>query len=286
MEKRFVLGMGAQKSGSSWLQAYLNADAHANFGRLGEYQIWESRYLPEFSQYKVPEPSLLRKATGHIVDRLGRPAHGEVLRWRMQQDPEAYFEYFARILQNPQIALCGDITPSYAALRAEHLHEIKNGFATRGIAVRAAFVMRDPVARIRSQFDMEIRKGRIVKPDTGAYGAALVDFAQSRTALLRSDYAQTLETLATVFAPDDIFLALFEQLFEPSMIARLSGFFDVANRPEAGQEQVNAQTRVRNNDPECDAAIARLYTAQYDRVFQDFPQINTLWPSAGYLLKS
>jgi hypothetical protein len=42
----FVLGIGAQKAGSSWLHAQLNRRRDAEFGFLKEYHIHDARTLP------------------------------------------------------------------------------------------------------------------------------------------------------------------------------------------------------------------------------------------------
>ena len=52
----FVLGLGAQKAGSSWLHAQLNHRRDAEFGFLKEYHIHDALTLPEagFSNRRKP----------------------------------------------------------------------------------------------------------------------------------------------------------------------------------------------------------------------------------------
>ena len=67
----FILGLGGQKCGSSWIQAYLNRQDGSDFGRLGEYQIWESDLGSVFQRYRVPEPSTLEKLRVQAKLKLG-----------------------------------------------------------------------------------------------------------------------------------------------------------------------------------------------------------------------
>ena len=49
----FFLGLGGQKCGSSWVQAYLARAKGSDFGRLGEYQVWEHELGGVFARYAV-----------------------------------------------------------------------------------------------------------------------------------------------------------------------------------------------------------------------------------------
>lgn len=77
----FVLGLGAQKAGSSWLHAQLNSRRDADFGFLKEYHIHDARTLPEAGFSNRRKRSLIKPRT-----------------WRRQRfiaQPERYYDYFA-----------------------------------------------------------------------------------------------------------------------------------------------------------------------------------------------
>ncbi|MDA7431157.1 hypothetical protein N8463_01720 [Synechococcus sp. AH-601-P06] len=65
----FVLGLGAQTAGSSWLHAQLNRRRDANFGFLKEYHIHDARTLPEAGFSNRRRHSLIKPRTWHPTHR-------------------------------------------------------------------------------------------------------------------------------------------------------------------------------------------------------------------------
>jgi hypothetical protein len=281
MTGTFFLGLGGQKCGSSWMQAYLARQPGSDFGRLGEYQTWEHRMGGVFARYRVPQPSAVERLRARAKHALGLPEPAAHLRWRLQSDPEAYFDHFATLLAQPGVTRTGDVTPSYAALTPELLQKIKTGFEARGIVVKCLFSMRDPVDRLRSQLRMEMAKGRLPAAQDNA--APLRAFFATEEASARSRYDRTLASLAEVFAPEDRFLCLFEELFTPEGIAGFARFAGVPVEADAGAQAVNARARGSDLPEALVADIAHHYAPVYAAVGRVFPQIATLWPSARHL---
>ncbi len=285
MTKTFFLGLGGQKCGSSWMQVYLARQAGSDFGRLGEYQVWEADLGGPFARYRVAKPSSATLARAEVKRRLGLAIPRDVLRWRMQTNRDEYFAYFARLLAKRGITRTGDITPSYAALPVPMLEGIQDGFAARGIAVKALFSMRDPVARLRSHLRMDQQKGYI--ESSGDPAADLHGFYAGPEAAARMRYDMTLDALEQVFAPKNRYICLFEELFTPHGIATFADFCEVPAEPEAGATQVNARSGGNTDLPEdLTAEIAKHYAPVYHAVAARLPQIATLWPSARYVLNS
>ncbi len=284
MTRTFFLGLGGQKCGSSWMQAYLARQQGSDFGRLGEYQIWEADLGGPFARYRVPEPSALQKLRAEAKRKLRLAAPKDVLRWRMQTNRDLYFDYFEDLLHKPGITRTGDVTPSYAALPAPMLAGIRDGFSARGITTRALFSMRDPVARLRSHLRMDQQKGRLPSEDEPG---ALAAFYASQEAAARTRYDLTLTALEQVFAPENCFIWPFEDLFTLKGIRAFSGFAGVPGDPGAGATQINARGSGRDALPEdLVAEIARHYAPVYEAAALRLPQIATLWPSAKYVLTS
>lgn len=278
----FFLGLGGQKCGSSWMQAYLARQPGSDFGRLGEYQVWEADLGGPFARYKVPMPSLAAKLRGEAKRRLGLPMPADYLRWRMQTDRTLYFDYFARLLARKGIGRTGDITPSYAALPSGMLAGIRDGFASRGIGVKVLFSMRDPVARLVSHLRMDQQKGRLAA--TGDMAADLAAFYPGPEAAARMRYDMTLGAIAEVFAPEDTHICLFETLFTETGIRAFARFADVAVEPAAGGEKVNARAAAEAPVPDALAAgIARHYAPVYHAAAAIRPEVAQLWPSARFV---
>ena len=76
----------------------------------------------------------------------------------MEHYENLYFIYFSMVLKNGGIAL--DITPSYAGLSAHRFNFINTKFIERGVQVKCIFIMRDPVKRCISAFNMNRNKSQ------------------------------------------------------------------------------------------------------------------------------
>ncbi|QFT63439.1 hypothetical protein [Roseivivax sp. THAF30] len=278
----FFLGLGGQKCGSSWVQAYLDRAPGSDFGRLGEYQVWEHALGGVFARYAVPRPPLAERLRARAKITIGADEPAQHLRWRLQSDPNAYFDYFQGLLNQPGIARTGDVTPSYAALPADRLAQIRDEFARRGIETRAIFVMRDPVARLHSLMRMEVDKGRLA-PGRDAEDA-LRAFYVSDEAEARSRYDLTLAAMETAFPPEARYVCLFEELFTDAGIESLSRFAGVPVEPAAGARKVNARAGGAPVSDALSAEIAAHYEAVYRAAAERLPQIRTLWPSAKFVL--
>lgn len=276
-EPTFILGLGGVKCGSSWVRGYLHAAPGADFGRMGEYQVWDAITLDLARRFRIATPAPLARLRGRLAQTLGLPEDVPHLRWRLQSDPSAYFDYFARLLSRPGTRLTGDVSPGYALLSTETLARIRTGFAKRGIRTRAVFIMRDPVARADSQLRMETRKGRVPADlDLASFAAQPQPDALGR-------YDRTLTALDQAFPPEDTHVALFEELFSNKGIAALSRFADIPPRPEAADKKANAGQPGQGIDPATARAVAHHFAPVYAALRPRFPQIDALWPSAALL---
>ena len=282
MTKTFFLGLGGQKCGSSWIQAYLARQPGSDFGRLGEYQAWEHRLGGVFARYRVAQPTRGQRLRARFKMALGRSEPAQHLRWRLQEDPETYFDYFARLCDQPGIIRTGDVTPSYAALPPELLAALRDGLIRRGFEVRVIFAMRDPVARLVSHLRMDTEKGRL--PEQASPEEALRAFYKTDEAQARSQYERTLASMAAVFAPHERHICLFEDLFTPDGIEALSAFARVSADPSAGTTKVNARGSASKLSKDLEAEIARHYAPAYHAAHARLPKVAQLWPSARHVL--
>jgi hypothetical protein len=221
----FILGLGAQKTGSSWLHAQLNRRRDAEFGFLKEYHIHDALTLPEAGFSNRRQRSLIKPRT-----------------WRRQRfmaQPQRYYDYFASLLRRPGIQLTGDITPSYSALKPETLRVIQAGFAEREIPIRPIFLMRDPIERIISYQRMQLRKQNQLNRKTEVEALRQLCIERPVRVMLRSDYGHTLMALTQVFEPSECFIDLYERLFTPASWKHLCDVLKVPyEEPDWGQ-QVN-----------------------------------------------
>jgi hypothetical protein len=282
-EKVFYLGFGGQKCGSSWYQSYLARQPASDFGKLTEYQIWESELGFPFSRYRVKPPTFKEKLIFGAKWNLNRSVPNRYLKWRMQHNKEEYFNYFSKILSKPDVIRSGDVTPSYAALTDDTIRKIKHGFDIQKITTRAIFSMRDPVARLRSHLHMNQQKGYL--KTSGDYIQDLKDFYATREAEARMRYEKTIHALEAVFSPENLYLCLFEEMLTPEGVASFSKFAEIDYDPAACNQKINTRNSEKISlTEEIEEEISEYYRDVYKEVYKRLPQILSLWPSAKYIL--
>jgi hypothetical protein len=250
-QKTFLLGLGCQKGGSTWLYDYLHRLPDCNFGLAKEYHTFDARHLESFRWFHTRNLHRLTRALDkkqrhrflptwsldRSIDRLSRKI-------TFCDDPTLYADYFDALWKgDPAARVVGDITPGYAALQPEHFREIKTLLESRGFEVKAVFLMRDPVERcysaVRSPFERRINRGAVV--DTMAL---LEEKFATPEFECRTRYETTVTALESVFAPDRLFFALYESFFCMEEIRRLNRFLGIGGDPQPNlKRRVNASRR-------------------------------------------
>ena len=265
----FLLGLGAQKAGTSWLHAQLNRRRDADFGFLKEYHIHDALTLPTAGFSGRRGRSLLKPRT-----------------WRRQrflERPERYYAYFTSLLKHPGIRLTGDITPSYSGLSSNPLQAIQRGFAPQDIPVRPVFLMRDPIERIISSLRMHRRKQGL--RDSAGEIQALHQLCHERPERinLRSDYGHTLTAMQNSFGLKHCFIGTYEQLFHQDCWAELCRFLGVRYQEPKWEQRVNASRTDTDLPEELLKLLGQWQGPTLAAVQFHCPELdlNQLWPTAS-----
>ncbi|SNR70659.1 hypothetical protein [Puniceibacterium sediminis] len=278
-EKTFILGLGASKSGTTWIQTYLHRSEGVDMGRLGEYQIWDALHLPANSRYRVARPGVWTRFEAALAARLGLPIKSSAFRYDLQQNPERYFDYFQQRLAQPGIHITGDITPGYAGLPVAVLQDIDQTFAARGITVKPVFVMRDPIERAWSILKMRRRKGRV--PGESSQQQSFEDrFREAISSGLGVTYETSLRNIYAAFGTDRPYIGLFETMFTAESVQRLSDFAGVASDPAASTQRVNDSGDRSGVNPDLAREVFPAFAADYAYCLTHFPQARAVWPHA------
>jgi hypothetical protein len=264
----FILGLGAQKTGSSWLHAQLNRRRDAEFGFLKEYHIHDALTLPEAGFSNRRQRSLIKPRT-----------------WRRQRfiaQPQRYYDYFASLLRRPGIQLTGDITPSYSALSPRTLQKILANFEQREISVRPVFLMRDPIERIISSQRMQLRKQNQLNHDTEVNALRQLCIERPEMVTLRSDYGHTLMALSQIFDPSACFIDLYERLFTPESWQRLCDVLNVPYEEPDWEQHINVSRTDTSIPDEVMAELGAWQAPTMAAVRQTMGHLDLaqLWPLA------
>ena len=222
----FLLGVGAQKAGTSWLHEQLHRRSDADFGFLKEYHVFDALELERFANFRPKRPTPLKWRTWRRARFIARP--------------ERYFDYFASRLKPPQIRLTGDITPSYAGLSAESYQSIQKAFAKRGVKTRAVFIMRDPVERFLSQQRMQLRKRGLLTPAHEIEHLNRASLKLLKRKSPRNDYPATIDALRSGLAESEVFIGLYENLFTAATHRELCRYLGIPEQIPDVNQRVNA----------------------------------------------
>ena len=259
----FILGVGAQKAGTTWLHQYLMQDPVVNMGCLKEYHVWDAVFQPE-----------LHPQLKHLTTRPDRPEHA--VRRLMQEIPGNYEHYFRQLI-NERIRITGDITPGYSSLTAAQFIQVREAVESQGFNMRVVFLIREPAARCWSAAKMVLRNRELTAEEQADLARQhFLNILQNDGVQRRTRYEDTIEALRTAFNREQLYVGLYENMFEPEHINALSRFLGVAARPEfAGQ--VHNSTESLAMPPGLREACNTEFADTYAYCSEHFPATRTLW---------
>ena len=239
----FILGVGAQKSGTSWLSEYFALHPQIAFSPIKELHVWD-QYIPKENGYSAPKRAQARfdmLARKYLERNLRRFKPKEectdqrVLNWvynldrrsalidrlSMNDDIEAYFDHFKRLSKAEHCA-CGEITPEYALIPMEIMEKIGRLMESRFEKLKVVFLMRDPVERLWSNMKHDFRRNRGRLPSL-SWKSRMQDLET----INRSRYNTTCEVLDRSFGSENVKYLFFEDLFCEGTIRDLCNFLEI-----------------------------------------------------------
>ena len=269
----FLLGVGAQKAGTTWLHEYLASLPEVDLGFMKEYHVFDQNHVPDTT------PGRKKRFENYLDSFFGSDSLS--IRHKFRRNHKHYFSYFRKLVDSPdQVFITGDITPSYAALPVKVLRYIKSSLEKNGFRVRVIFLMRDPVARCISANRMYSSPRLLSSPGDAALEAELLAKKYQQTRFqIRTRYDQTITNLEQVFTPDELYLGFYEELFSDKAIAEICSFLELPFRPGKYQQVVHGSL-VKSELPETIKSEVRSYYSQvYDFVLNRFGQdrVKKLW---------
>ncbi len=142
--KQFILGVGCQKGGTTWLHNQLSQNRHVDMGFRKECHVFDALHVKKFAWFmnqRINKGKMLRHAprTGSVITQICPILESADFR----KYPANYFKYFEALARRKHITTVGDITPGYCALPVEALSLIESELEQSGLAVKVVFWMRD-----------------------------------------------------------------------------------------------------------------------------------------------
>jgi hypothetical protein len=278
----FILCVGTQKAGTSWLRKQLNKHSRINMGFIKEYNVLEN-IIPTSKPFPAPRDENWPNWTKRMTN-----VQHEV-RNRMLHNDEIYENYFASLI-NDDIKYTGDFTVRSVSFDKNAYNVVKNKLEKVGFSVKVIFLMRDPVERNWSSLRMYAGKpfhnklDRLI-PFPGAMVPLLEDeciedhfksFYSNAYANIYTAYNNIIPTLRESFNREDLYIGFYETLFTDDSFDNISKFLGI----DFGYADKNEKIFVSPVVPLSDASAnecKQYYSNVYNYCAAEFPITNQLW---------
>lgn len=296
-KKIFILGVGAQKAGTTWLHSQLDLNENIDMGFTKEYHVFD---ITHPSQTKKQKNRRIRKLFDYSKaatlkkDGVGEEESGGNLSTSIRRlsfivDPSTYFDYFDYLhCCNPNIEAVGDITPSYSTLDRNAFKFIKEGLEAKGFTVKVVFLMRDPVERLWSQLRMERRnhtkKGKTFKITEESQLKRRYAVKQSA---MRTRYDRTIIEVESVFKKEDVYYGFYETMFTSHSYQELSSKLGINLVMPDFDKKLNTSPKNEQMSYELSQEIAAHYSETYKFLENKFgSSVVDIWGSFPEKLKN
>lgn len=252
-DKALVIGLGAQKAGTSWLAAYLRSHPAVFIPRMKEMHWFDAVHRP--NPYRRFGPAIFKRTQDLIAattwtakDRPEalREASERIERLLMENDAD-YMAFF-RNRVTTEIAF-GEFSPAYSVLGEDALRHM----ASVHPRVKFIFLMRNPVDRFWSA--VRDRQKTIVGFNAiTSFEVMLDDPAYAE----RSDYASCIARMEAALPASEVHYEFYEHLFSHDALDRLCAFLGI--EPWGGDfgTRLNEGPAAQLNEDKRAFAVARL----------------------------
>jgi hypothetical protein len=261
MNRTFLLGVGAQKAGTTWLHRTVSSSEQANFGIKKGYHIWDAISSDLFSKFLVTDTML--------SDGL----NNAVIRYKMQNIPGYYSSYFNGLLSG-NCTISGDVTPSYAALSSEDWVRVRTELKLINARLCIVFLMRDPFERCWSSVRMEKRKNNKL---TVSDDLLLLETYSSPQFVARTRYDHTVNNLRTVFSENELYFGIYETMYKKNELQRLSDFLGICLPEDAVNQLYNASPKKESVSLDTANKVRNYYSEVYDFCKNEFTDCRSSW---------
>lgn len=261
--KTFLICVGAMKAATSWVYTQLSMVPRVAVSPLKEVQFFNGKY----PQNSIIDANLLAmKRLAYHANQPGNPIENlrsrstfqaSVDRARMIYDDNAYFEHFARLVEE-DTAVFTDITPAYAAIGEDGFRFMRGLCDGQNIKTNILYILRDPVDRLWSHLHF-LRQFNPALDPLQNWQEAIRDQAT----LARCDYKGTLGAIEETFGRENVIALFYETLFD-------RGFADLCAKLNLSSPEINANKRenVTADKNELPEAIGRALRSALDAQYE------------------
>lgn len=236
----YFVGIGAQRSGTTWLSRFLTAHPQVGMVPIKECHYWTSKFT-RHERHAVLTPRFFRRRFPRLLRYAREP--GRPI-WPLLSSYAGMMMYrdgsYRRLIDlcGRGARISGEITPSYATLPEAGIRAIETCLDHP----RYIMLLRNPADRFLSQISHTARlDAAVLEADP------LGDLAHREYFTLRSDYARSLATWRGCVDPARLLLVFSETLFDPehgqAECDRICDFLGVDRRSGSIGTRENHSTR-------------------------------------------
>ncbi len=286
--KTFILGVGAQKAGTTWL--FKQIKNHPNF------QMGVKKEMRVFSGYEPKNPNKLEER---------RVRAAKVIK-SLREDHEKYFEYFAKLASPNEISHVGEITPIYCDLEESKFEFIRDNLEKKNFEKKIVFLIRDPYKRVLSQFrfnlkrsffpsmtskerDSKIKENPNLIADNFKEEKIIQELRKSSKQekfRKRTRYEIIIPKLLKVFKKEEVFIDFFEDMFNDGFRDRFIKFSNLKDLSMDFDTPSNISPKLNPLPSEVKSEIINFYKDTYDYISSLYPEKSSiLWKDSLSYLK-
>ena len=299
METTFLLGVGCQKGGTTWVHDHLSRHPQCALGIAKEYHTFDVVASRQQRHMLVRSMKRLRMALelaeGKLLKGDPVPLDGSVPLLRSAElheklmrnlrkvnfalDHSDYVNYFRGLAEPEQVRITGDITPEYAVLSAGDYAEIRKMVEARGdLKIKVLFMMRDPIERIFSSEKMNCR--RLGQSEEQAAINTVKKYKHPMNAP-KSQFENTIRGIEEIFDRKDILYLFYEEMFKSHDVSALYDFLGIDRviEPDFGHNPLPSGKVKARLSEEGIAEMRDYFAPTYDFVAERFgaDRIAAIW---------
>ncbi|NMW31372.1 hypothetical protein HKD42_04810 [Altererythrobacter sp. RZ02] len=293
MKQTFFVGIGAHRSGTSWLYHFVNSNPDCRLSSMKEMHYYDSFHAQDITGIRSRIARHRSRVRSIGFNQLAywtglRRFHGYTMREHFallkdyenlasghEYSPSAYAEMLRHHAGEHKVF--GEITPAYAILPAEQLGQIYRASSD----TKLIFLIRDPISRLWSHARRAAGNGREIKANDILHD---INSGKYPDVLKRSDYRQTILNLESAVPLSNVHIEFSENLFSGGKTAaearnKICHFLAISHHSPPLVDQV------RNGAPPGDLPdkLARetmaLLRPQYEFIADRFGGLPQIWAS-------
>ncbi|MEI6433677.1 MAG: sulfotransferase [Bacteroidota bacterium] len=228
MSAQYFVGIGAQRTGTTWLANYFSHHPQVCFSAIKELHYFDAIYRPDLCS--LYNENHFNNQLQEIKTKMDLPGltleeslQSTCLQYRIKmiEEKEKYKEYFNSLLKSEHRAF-GEITPSYSLLNINGFNAILNLYPN----AKFIFILRNPCDRYWSHLNLH--------DDRFEHFSAIeqvINCLDNPQYFLRTDYKRTITTLRNTINDDNLLFLFFERLFNtqtlPNELKRITNFLNI-----------------------------------------------------------